>query len=109
MSFYRTEPEYNPDNDSLPQAHERSHQGRQFPDCDCEDCEDTRERLKVSLLAMADFGAEADICRCDQCRHWIVDGAPENGRLGRMYLCPTCYSEKIAAIQTVDFHDEVRR
>ena len=46
---------------------------------------------------------------CDGCDALIIDGAAENGRLGTMYLCPRCYSEKIAAIQTVDFHDEVRR
>lgn len=58
-----------------------------------------------------DDHAEYEMVHCDGCDRLIIDGAPENGRIGREYVCPKCYGEKLAALQavTVDYHDEVRR
>lgn len=88
-----------------------SHKGREFHGCDCHHCEDTRERLKVSLLAMAEYGPQADIFRCEGCDHWRMDGDPTNERIGRGVYCPACAAEKNAALNavTLDFHDGVRR
>lgn len=88
----------------------RSHRGTQVVGCTCADCEDTRERLKVSMEAMVMFGAAGDICRCDGCDHWRVDGDPMNERIGRGVYCPSCAAQKKAALQavTLDF-EQVRR
>ena len=89
----------------------KSHKGGQVDGCICADCEDTREYLKVCLEAMVEQGAGAEVVRCDGCAHWIIDGAPENGRVGRQYCCPECYGKKMAALKAtpLDFHDSVRR
>lgn len=88
----------------------RSHRGTQVDGCTCADCEDTREYLKVCMDAMVWKGEAAEVVRCDGCDHWIIDGAPENGRVGKLYCCASCYGKKMAAIKAVplDF-DQVRR
>lgn len=95
---------------AAPQEHAKSHKGGQVSGCDCADCLDTRERLQVAMDAMALHGEAADICRCDGCQHWMIDGAPENGRIDGLYLCPTCYGRKLAQANALpmDFHDTVR-
>ncbi len=35
---------------------------------------------------------------CDQCDELIIDGAPENERIGHGYYCPKCAGEKKAAL-----------
>ena len=70
-----------------------NHRGREFYGCHCADCEDTRERLRVSLAAMAMHGPDAEVCRCDHCDHWMCDGDPDNGRIGTAYVCQSCYAK----------------
>lgn len=36
---------------------------------------------------------------CDLCDKRILDGAADNGRIGRLYLCPECYDAQESVIQ----------
>ena len=86
--------------DAPAHTHTRSHEGREFFGCDCHHCESTRQRLKIGIEAMA-LGKE--IVRCDgSCEHWIIDGDPQNGRIGNGYFCSSCYNAHPVVLQELN-------
>lgn len=98
--------------DAPVQTHAPSHLGRQFHGCDCDHCEDTRDRLRVSMAAMQMFGPEkARVVRCAWCEHWIIDGDPTNGRIGTAYGCEDCYhnQEAVAHGRMAELAADTRR